>query len=328
MDRAYREDRHPSGPLKSQVPQNDPQVPWQAQEPQDTQEAQGYKGGHGGEPHTGGPSSDRTEVPGERYTIGEVVSALREDFPSLSVSKVRYLERRRLVEPERTSGGYRLFGRKDVELLKKILTLQENDYLPLEVIKDRIDSGIIQYELSGDGSAEREEAEQFGALGGEEDTRTYSREELCREAGADSRFIEELVSVGVIGRGAGSYGGSGSPGGFDYRDLEISRLAVEMSKYSIQPRHLRGIVASVDREVAMFKQVLSPELRSGDEKRVSEALESARHLAAVDSRLKDFIMAGAIGSLDPSQNSKNSKGSASTTNPGSSGNPRSSGNGR
>lgn len=222
----------------------------------------------------------------DRYTIGEVVSALREEFPALSVSKIRYLERRRLLELERTSGGYRLFSRHDVELLRYILTLQENEYLPLEVIKHRIDSGIIQ---PGDGEERGDRGEGAGELTGE--VRSYTREELCSELGADPRFIEELISVGVIGRG--SYGARG----LDSRDVEIARMAIEMSKYSIQPRHLRGIVAAVDREVAMFKQVLNPELRSGDEKRVSDAIESARHLASVDARLKELIMAGAIDSF-------------------------------
>ncbi|MDQ3637600.1 MAG: hypothetical protein M3426_06340, partial [Actinomycetota bacterium] len=63
---------------------------------------------------------------------------------------------------------------------------------------------------------------------------------------------------------------------------------------SIQPRHLRGIMASVEREAAMFKQVLNPELRSGDEQRVQDAVNKARHLAAVDSRLKELMMANII----------------------------------
>lgn len=224
---------------------------------------------------------------GDRYTIGEVVSTLREDFPSLSVSKVRYLERRRLIELERTSGGYRLFTLEDIELLRHILTLQENEYLPLDVIKHRIDSGIIPLsrEQSGD--------DRVVGRGEFEEVRTYTREGLCEELGADPRFIEELISVGVIGRG-----GDGTRGRLDSRDVEIARMAIEMSKYSIQPRHLRGIVAAVDREVAMFKQVLNPELRSGDDERVSGAMESARHLSSVDSRLKELIMSGAIDSLD------------------------------
>lgn len=225
----------------------------------------------------------------DRYTIGEVVSFLQNDHPSLSVSKVRYLERRQLITLERTSGGYRLFSEEDVYLLRRILTLQENEYLPLEVIKERIDRGIIQ--TSGDSELDPDSA---GRPETGEEERSYTKEEIIGEVGGDSRFIDELIEVGVIGRGNG-----GGPG-MSRRDLEVARIATEMSKYSIQPRHLRGIVAAVDREVAMFKQVLNPDLRSGDEQRVSEAMNKARHLASVDSRLKELIMADAIDSLDRS----------------------------
>lgn len=243
------------------------------------------------EPLPGGSASEAT-TPGElddRFTIGEVVSALREEFPQLSVSKVRYLERRRLLELERTSGGYRLFTRGDIQLLRRILTLQENEYLPLEVIKQRIDSGIIQSNNVSEGESFESRPEGIP----QSEIRAYEKDEFCEELGADRVFIEELISVGVIGRG--------KEGGriiLDSRDVEVARMAVEMSKYSIQPRHLRGIVAAVDREVAMFKQVLNPELRSGDEHRVSEAIDSARHLARVDARLKELIMAGSIDAMD------------------------------
>lgn len=222
----------------------------------------------------------------DRYTIGEVASYLQDEFPSLSVSKVRYLERRQLITLERTSGGYRLFSDQDVQLLRRILTLQENEYLPLEVIKDRIDRGIIQT------SSDLDEGSTVEAYDEEEED--YTKEEIVGELGADPRFIDELIEVGVIGRG----GGDG--GVMSRRDLEVARIATEMSRYSIQPRHLRGIVAAVDREVAMFKQVLNPDLRSGDEQRVTEAMTKARHLASVDSRLKELIMADAIDSLDRS----------------------------
>lgn len=223
----------------------------------------------------------------DRYTIGEVVSLLQNDYPSLSVSKVRYLERRQLLTLERTSGGYRLFSDEDVQLLRRILTLQENEYLPLEVIKERIDRGIIQMSggLETDSTRGSDTAEEG---------RAYTKEEIIGELGADARFIDELIEVGVIGRG------NGEGPGMSRRDLEVARIATEMSKYSIQPRHLRGIVAAVEREVAMFKQVLNPDLRSGDEQRIGEAMNKARHLASVDSRLKELIMADAIDSLDRS----------------------------
>lgn len=223
----------------------------------------------------------------DRYTIGEVVSLLQNDYPLLSVSKVRYLERRQLLTLERTSGGYRLFSDEDVQLLRRILTLQENEYLPLEVIKERIDRGIIQ--TSG-----RLETDSTRGSDTAEEGRAYTKEEIIGELGADARFIDELIEVGVIGRG------NGEGPGMSRRDLEVARIATEMSKYSIQPRHLRGIVAAVEREVAMFKQVLNPDLRSGDEQRIGEAMNKARHLASVDSRLKELIMADAIDSLDRS----------------------------
>lgn len=216
----------------------------------------------------------------DTFTIGEVVSALREEFPTLSVSKVRYLERRRLINLTRTRGGYRLFRSHDVELLRYILSLQDKEYLPLKVIKKRIESGVPISQPDGDSS------DEFSRVLEE---RTYTREELAETIECDQRFVEELMSVGVIGR----------TGTLSQRDVEISRMALEMSKYSIQPRHLRGIMAAVDREAAMFKQVLNPELRSGDEARVVVAVEKARHLASVDSRMKELMMANIIDSFGP-----------------------------
>ncbi len=212
----------------------------------------------------------------DHYTIGEVVERLRKEFPTLSVSKVRYLERRRLINLTRTRGGYRLFSPQDVEMLRYILTLQDKEYLPLKVIKKRIEGGMPI--ASGDSG---------GDLSRVLEDRTYTKEELADAIETETRFVDELVSVGVIGRG----------GELSQRDVEIARMALEMAKFSIQPRHLRGILAAVEREAAMFKQILNPELRSSDEQRVHDALNKARHLASVDSRLKELMMANAIDSF-------------------------------
>ena len=215
----------------------------------------------------------------DSYTIGEVVARLRQEFPTLSVSKIRYLERRRLINLTRTRGGYRLFSPQDVELLRYILTLQDKEYLPLKVIKKRIEGGA-PVPTSGDSGNE------FSRV---LEDRVYSRDELADAIEADSRFVDELAAVGVIGRN----------GELRQRDVEIARMALEMAKYSIQPRHLRGMMAAVDREAAMFKQVLNPELRSGDDARVAEAVNKARHLASVDSRLKELMMANIIDGFAP-----------------------------
>jgi DNA-binding transcriptional MerR regulator len=180
------------------------------------------------------PAEERYSATKDSFTIGEVVERLRPEFPTLSVSKIRYLERRRLINLTRTRGGYRLFSSQDIELLRYILTLQDKEYLPLKVIKKRIEGGGAF--AAGDSA---------GDLSRVLEDRTYTREELADTLESEIRFVEELISVGVIGRS----------GELTQRDAEIARMALEMAKYSIQPRHLRGIMAAVDREAALFKQV-------------------------------------------------------------------------
>ena len=76
-------------------------------------------------------------------SIGEVLGLLLEEFPDITISKIRFLESQGLIEPERTPSGYRKFFEDDVELLRVILREQRENFLPLRVIKDRIDSGQI-----------------------------------------------------------------------------------------------------------------------------------------------------------------------------------------
>ena len=77
-------------------------------------------------------------------SIGEVLGLLLEEFPDVTISKIRFLESQGLIEPERTPSGYRKFFDDDVELLRLILREQREKFLPLRVIKDRLDSGEIE----------------------------------------------------------------------------------------------------------------------------------------------------------------------------------------
>ncbi len=80
---------------------------------------------------------------GGHLSIGEVLALLLEEFPDVTISKIRFLESQGLIDPERTASGYRKFYAADVDLLRCILREQRENYLPLRVIKDRIDSGEI-----------------------------------------------------------------------------------------------------------------------------------------------------------------------------------------
>ncbi len=72
-------------------------------------------------------------------SIGEVLALLLDEFPDVTISKIRFLEGQGLIEPERTASGYRRFTVTEVERLKYILREQRSNYLPLRVIKDRLD---------------------------------------------------------------------------------------------------------------------------------------------------------------------------------------------
>ncbi|HEX6420251.1 MAG TPA: MerR family transcriptional regulator [Acidimicrobiales bacterium] len=82
-----------------------------------------------------------TRAPTDRshLSIGEVLSLLQEEFPDVTISKIRFLESQGLLDPERTPSGYRKFYEADIDRLRWILRQQKENYLPLKVIKDRLD---------------------------------------------------------------------------------------------------------------------------------------------------------------------------------------------
>src|ERR687891_1499703 len=84
-------------------------------------------------------SASESESSGPRHlSIGEVLNHLREEFPDVTISKIRFLESQGLLDPERTPSGYRKFYDADVDRLRWILRQQKENFLPLKVIKGRL----------------------------------------------------------------------------------------------------------------------------------------------------------------------------------------------
>src|SRR5437660_10277722 len=118
-----------------------------------------------------------TASPKQRLlTIGTVCGMLKEEFPDISISKIRYLEDQGLLAPRRTQGGYRLFTDDDVERLETILRLQRDEFLPLRVIRQ---------ELASPGANERRRKRAVGDAGDEEEVDLPER---CERAGLDERL--------------------------------------------------------------------------------------------------------------------------------------------
>jgi DNA-binding transcriptional MerR regulator len=189
-------------------------------------------------------------------SIGQVLDELRPEFPDISPSKIRFLEAEGLIQPLRSSSGYRRFAVADIERLRFILTAQRDEYLPLRVIKDRLDAV--------DGAAD-------GA--GEVPPVAMTRSELLTAAGAAEGMLAELEDYGLVRR-ARTYG---------TQALSVVREAVLLAEYGIQPRHLRAVKASADREASLVEQAVAPMTRQKGSR--EPALRAARDIAGRVARL-------------------------------------------
>jgi DNA-binding transcriptional MerR regulator len=188
--------------------------------------------------------------------IGQVLAELRPEFPDISPSKIRFLEAEGLIQPARAESGYRRFAVADIERLRYILTAQRDEYLPLRVIKERLDA------MDGAG------ADASG------DPVTMTRSELLEAAGADEETLAELEDYGLIVRRGRHYG---------IEALAIARSAVALGEFGIQPRHLRAVKAAAEREISLVEQVAAPLARQRGSR--EPALRAAREVAAHIARL-------------------------------------------
>jgi hypothetical protein len=188
-------------------------------------------------------------------TIGQVVDHLRPDFADLSITKVRYLEDRGLLSPVRTPGRYRKYTAADVRRLCTILTLQRDEYLPLDVIRQRVDrgtAGVLGQSLAS--TAAPLPLRPSSVLKREEPVYTWG--EVCETAGVDEAFLRMLLEYRLIDRP----GQSGVV--FTESDLETARICHLLARFGVEPRNLRLLGSSVEREAALLEQVATPSLRS------------------------------------------------------------------
>jgi DNA-binding transcriptional MerR regulator len=226
-------------------------------------------------------------LPVKSMTIGAVCKALDQEFPDISISKIRYLEDQKLLSPRRTPGGYRLYSSGDVARLRTILRLQRDEFLPLRVIRQELASGRTEEDLAapaptGGDAARRKRrpsvtAPSTGAL--------YTLEDVVEETRAEPRLVAELEEYGVIkgeNRAGVKY--------YDETEREIVRAVTELARYGVGGRNLRAFRTSADREAALLQQILAPALRSRNTKRREEAIEALENLAAVTTHLKHLLL--------------------------------------
>ncbi len=229
-------------------------------------------------------------------TIGAVCKGLQQEFPDISISKIRYLEDQKLITPRRTPGGYRLYSGSDVTRLRTILRLQRDEYMPLAVIRQELASGRLVDDSaaapSTDGAAATPAAKPTGggpgrrmAVSVRSSGTVFSLEDVVEHTGAEARLVQELEDFGIIKgeqRGGTRY--------YDETDREIVRAVRELAAYGVAGRNLRVFKSSAEREAALLNQILAPSLRSRNPERRREALDALENLAAVASHLKHLLL--------------------------------------
>jgi DNA-binding transcriptional MerR regulator len=215
------------------------------------------------------------------HSIGEVLVALKPEFPDVTISKIRFLESEGLIEPERTASGYRKFYDRDVDRLRTILTLQRDEYLPLRVIRERLD---------GEGGEERAPVDRPQAEADDEVAEPpasleMTGQELASATGVDLDVVEALTSFGLLrpatADGSQTFGGD---------DLVVLRIVKDFFKYGVEPRHLTMYRHFADREATFFEQIITPVLRQRNPEARRHAAESLVELSRVSRKLKQALL--------------------------------------
>jgi DNA-binding transcriptional MerR regulator len=238
---------------------------------------------------------DQTIAPVEHrqksMTIGAVCKSLSQEFPDISISKIRYLEDQKLLTPRRTPGGYRLYSASDVARLRTILRLQRDEYMPLAVIRQELAAGRTFEETPSAPASSDGASRPSGGTSRRISVSTrpggasFSFEEIVEDTGADARLVQELEDFGIVKgelRGGTRF--------YDETDREIVRAVRELNAYGVGGRNLRVFRSSADREANLLQQILAPALRSRNPDRRREGLEALENLAAVASHLKHLLL--------------------------------------
>ncbi|MFJ8059683.1 MerR family transcriptional regulator [Streptomyces sp. NPDC096142] len=220
-------------------------------------------------------------------SIGTVLTVLRDEFPEVTISKIRFLESEGLIEPQRTPSGYRKFSPADVERLGHVLRMQRDHYLPLKVIREHLDAMA------------RGEAAPLPTVGRQRDGEVVlepvdgptaariGRSELMAAAGIGEQELEEWESYGLI---------APLPDGvYDAEAVTVAGLVLELGRFGIEPRHLRAMKAAADREAGLVDQVVAPLKRHRNPQTRAHAEARTKELAGLTVKLHAALVQTALG---------------------------------
>jgi DNA-binding transcriptional MerR regulator len=264
-------------------------------------------------------------------SIGEVLSLLKEEFPDVTISKIRFLESQGLLDPERTPSGYRKFYDSDVERLRWILRQQREHFLPLKVIKGRLRGGgaevaddppaVALPDADADNAevAEPQVYDVAEPVPVAEPARAAALPRPAPQAPAPPAFTEAapltLSSTGVsmtMGELAAASGledddlrelerygllagrRAASSVYYDEEALMVAQLAAGFMKYGVEARHLRMYKTAGEREAGFLEQVVLPMLKQRNPQARRQAADALSDLTRLGQGLRAAMLRQAL----------------------------------
>ncbi|HEC09097.1 MAG TPA: MerR family DNA-binding transcriptional regulator [Acidimicrobiales bacterium] len=251
----------------------------------------------------------------EHLSIGEVLTLIQQDFPDVTISKIRFLESQGLLSPERTPSGYRKFREADLEQLRWVLRQQKERFLPLKVIRESLARGehlrpepepepqsVADQTTRSGPSAEGDRAVPSGSaapdaasadvgdgIGGLEDvgptSLALSVEELLAATGLSPEDLQSLESYGLIESrsiGPATY--------YDGEALIVAKLAAGFAVFGVEARHLRMYKVAAQREASVFEQVIMPLVRQRNPSSARKAREQLEEMARMGARMRGAMI--------------------------------------
>ena len=266
-------------------------------------------------------------MPDRAYlSIGEVLSLLKDEFPDITISKIRFLESQGLLDPERTPSGYRKFYDDDVDRLRWILRQQREHFLPLKVIKGRLREEEREDEPPGNGSAPHTDVAALIEAPAVSETPLPPAPDPRPEPGPPpapspspappepatgrtpvlttgmsgvSLTLDELCGASELEAADiaelerfGLLAGRPVAGVVYYDEdaLLVARLASRFRRFGVQARHLRMYRTSAEREAGFAEQLVLPLLKQRNPEARRQAVENLEEVAKLGQSLRAAML--------------------------------------
>ncbi len=247
-------------------------------------------------------------------SIGEVLDLLKDEFPDVTISKIRFLESQGLLDPERTPSGYRKFYDDDIARLRWILTQQKENFLPLKVIKGRLSAGATPDAPAAPAepaepapaavatapapapspvrpsrSAPEEQSARRDTFASGVSGVSMTFDELRSASGLEPAALRELERYALV---------EGKPvGGQTYYDedaLVVARLAAGFARHGVEARHLKMYKTSAERESGFYEQVILPLIKQRNPASRRQALDTLAELSQLGGDMRGALLRAAL----------------------------------